>query len=214
MNPVEQACVAQVEQRVIEQMGLQQAGHGVDHVRRVVRLAQQLHRQVGGNRFIIELAAWLHDIGDAKFCQGIERSAERSHDILTQLAVAPAVIEQVVAIVDSISFRKSIDPSRLTLEGKVVQDADRLDALGAIGIVRTIEYGATCGQPFYLPDEDPIESKSGIGHFYQKLFKLRDLLNTEPAKQLALEREQFMRQFVEQFLDEYQAAQTPQANRT
>jgi uncharacterized protein len=204
VSPAEQNCVAQVEQLVIEQMGLQQAGHGIDHVQRVVRLSRQLHSEVGGNRFVIELAAWLHDIGDAKFCQGVERSAERSRELLSKLSVAPVVIEHVATIVDSISFRKSIDRSTLTLEGKIVQDADRLDALGAIGIVRTIEYGAACGQPFYLPHEDPAESKSGIGHFYQKLFKLRELLNTEPAKRLALEREQFMQQFVTQFLSEYQ----------
>ncbi len=77
--------------------------------------------------------------------------------------------------------------------------------MGAIGIVRTIEYGAAFGQPFFLPDEQLETSKSGIGHFYQKLFKLRHLLNTEPAKRIAAQREQFMLQFVEQYLAEHRS---------
>ena len=116
--------------------------------------------------------------------------------------MASEVIEHVASIVDNISFRKGVDAAELSLEGKIVQDADRLDALGAIGIVRTIEYGAAFGQPFFLPGQCLEESKTGIGHFYQKLFKLRGLLNTEAAQQIAIQREQFMREFLRQFLDE------------
>ncbi len=209
MTPAQQALVARVKLVVIEKMGQQQAGHGVDHIERVVRAAQEIQSEVGGNRFIVELAAWLHDIGDAKFCNGIERSAEMSREILAGLAISPAEIEHIAEIVDNISFRKGVDASQLSLEGKIVQDADRLDALGAIGIVRTIEYGAAFGQPFYIPGDPIAESKSGIGHFHQKLFKLRALLNTEPAKRMAAQREQFMQQFVEQYISEYHSAERP-----
>ena len=92
----------------------------------------------------------------------------------------------------------------MSLEGQVVQDADRLDAIGAIGIVRAIEYGSSVGQPFYLPD--PGDTKTGIGHFHDKMFKVKDLLNTDAAREMAEEREAFMRSFLDQFLRENNAS--------
>jgi len=148
------------------------------------------------------LAALLHDIGDAKFHDGVERSGEFSREILNDLQVSPAVVEHVVQIVDNISFRKAVNREDLSLEGKIVQDADRLDALGAIGIVRTIEYGAASGQPFHVSGSQSGQAKTGIGHFHEKLFKLRALLNTEPARRMAGQREDFMRLFLEQFFRE------------
>jgi uncharacterized protein len=190
-------------QRIVSQrMCDQGAGHGMDHVLRVLHNARLIQAEVGGDLAIVEMAALLHDVGDAKFHQGVERSAEFSREILAQLDVVPATIEKVAAIVDRISFRHGIDASQLSHEAKIVQDADRLDALGAIGIVRTAEYGASVGQPFFSPDVDLPESKTGIGHFYQKLFKLRAQLNTEPAKRMAVEREQFMHLFLNQYLKE------------
>jgi uncharacterized protein len=187
---------------VTQRMSSRGAGHGMDHVLRVLRIARLIQTEVGGDLPIIEMAAILHDVGDAKFHQGAERSADYSREILSGLDVASGTIEKVVSIVDKISFRQGIDGSELSHEGQIVQDADRLDALGAIGIVRTIEYGASVGQPFFLPDMDLAESQTGIGHFYQKLFKLRARLNTEPAKRMAKDREQFMHLFVNQFLQE------------
>ena len=97
--------------------------------------------------------------------------------------------------------RQGSSAKELSLEGKIVQDADRLDALGAIGIVRTIEYGATVGQPFHVSDRNDSQ-KTGVGHFHEKLFKLRDLLNTAPARRIAGQRELFMQTFLDQFFDE------------
>lgn len=187
---------------VAQRMQGQQAGHGLDHVQRVVLSARAIQSEVGGCPFIVEIAAWLHDIGDAKFHAGQERSGEFSREILHQFDLPAESIEHVVAIVDGISFRKSSSSSRLTLEGQIVQDADRLDALGAIGIVRTIEYGATRSQPFFDPNSDLLNDPTGVGHFYQKLFKLRELLNTEPARRMSQEREDFMRTFLQQFFQE------------
>ncbi|QDV64369.1 HD domain-containing protein [Crateriforma conspicua] len=197
--------IRQVRGIVIDRMSGQGAGHDADHVLRVWRTARWIQRQTGGDAFVVELAALLHDIGDAKFHQGIERSGVLSKHILATFSVPADVVDQVVHIVDNISFRKAADPNTLSIEAKIVQDADRLDALGAIGIVRTIEYGAVKGQPFHRPGcDDP--SKSGIGHFHEKLFKLRGLLNTEAAKQIAEERETFMRDFLAQFLSECDTA--------
>ncbi|WDQ17266.1 HD domain-containing protein [Rhodopirellula sp. P2] len=197
--------IRRVADIVSQRMADQQAGHGFDHVRRVHRTACDIQKHMGGDRFTIELAALLHDVGDAKFHDGVERSAEFSREILGDLKVDPATIEHVAHIVDNLSFRKHATADELSLEGKVVQDADRLDALGAIGIVRTIEYGATVGQPFHIAGNDPSDlngPKTGAGHFYQKLFRLRDLLHTDPARQIATDREQFMKTFLAQFLSE------------
>jgi uncharacterized protein len=189
--------VEQVEHIVRQRLAGQGAGHGFDHVQRVLRLAREIQAQTGGERLVVELAALLHDLGDAKFNAGEERSGDFAHTILSDLGVAPETISHVAQIVDNLSFRKRAKAAELSLEGKIVQDADRLDALGAIGIVRTIEYGAHIGQPFYHSDGE--SRKTGIAHFHDKLFKLRELMNTDVARHLAVQREQFMRNFLAQF---------------
>ena len=176
----------------------QGAGHGFDHVRRVLHSARRIQTEVGGDLLVIELAAVLHDVGDAKFHGGQELSGKFAGEILSSLGASEELIGQVVLIVDNISFRKRAVAEPLTLEGQVVQDADRLDALGAVGIVRTIEYGAAFNQPFYDPGN--ADRKTGVDHFYDKLFKLKDLMNTDSARRMAEQREQFMRQFLDQFL--------------
>ena len=195
--------VEKVQAIVCRCMSGQQAGHGFDHVLRVLRSARQIQLEVGGEETIVDLAALLHDIGDAKFNDGVEKSAEMAREILGQLEVPQDVIDHVAHIVDNLSYRKGDDAKALSLEGQIVQDADRLDALGAIGIVRTIEYGSSFGQPFHVSDNIDGAQKTGIGHFHDKLFKLRALLNTEPARRVAQEREEFMHQFVNQFLSEW-----------
>ncbi len=192
--------VSQTQEIVRQRMTGQGAGHDFDHVLRVLAAARTIQSEVGGDRTIVELAALLHDVGDAKFHDGVERSAEFSRKILSQLKAPDRVIQHVAHIVDNLSFRKTQTAEALSLEGQVVQDADRLDALGAVGIVRTIEYGAAFGQPFYLPDAG--ERKTGVGHFHEKLFKLKSLMNTDAGRRLASEREAFMRTFLDQFLRE------------
>ncbi|MFG0262429.1 MAG: HD domain-containing protein [Novipirellula sp. JB048] len=203
MSVGEAELVERVGGEVRRRMAGQQAGHGIDHVWRVLRTARQIQREVGGHRLVVELAALLHDVGDAKFHDGQERSGEFSGQILTSFEVDRDVIDHVAAIVDNISFRKGAAAESLTLEGKIVQDADRLDALGAIGIVRTIEYGAAVGQPFYLAENENGAQRTGVAHFAEKLFKLRGLLHTEPARQIAEQRERFMQTFLDQFFDEW-----------
>lgn len=210
MSHDETEITEQVERIVRERLAGQGAGHGIDHVLRVLKLAREIQAEVGGERIIVELAALLHDLGDAKFQNGIERSGEFSRAILSDPDASPEIIERVAQIVDNISFRKGAGAAELSLEGKIVQDADRLDALGAIGIVRTIEYGAVVGQPFYLPDAE--NKRTGVDHFYDKLFKLRDLMNTDAGRRLAADRERFMRTFLDQFLSE--CGETEQRLRT
>ena len=162
-EPVTQRFVDQTEAIVRERMAGQAAGHGMDHVLRVLGSARKIQAEAGGDLQVVELAALLHDVGDAKFHDGVERSAEFAREILGGLGADDELIEHIAHIVDNISFRKGPSAKPLSLEGQVVQDADRLDALGAIGIVRTIEYGAAFGQPFYLADAG--DAKTGVGHF-------------------------------------------------
>jgi len=197
--------VEQTEAIVRERMSGQAAGHGMDHVLRVLASARAIQAEAGGDLVFVELAALLHDVGDAKFHDGVERSAEFARKILGDLAAGDDLIEHVAHIVDNISFRKTETADALSLEGQVVQDADRLDALGAIGIVRTIEYGAApppgvAVQPFYLMDAG--DAKTGIGHFDEKLFKLKSLMNTDAGRRMAEEREAFMQTFLDQFMRE------------
>jgi uncharacterized protein len=178
----------------------QGAGHGFDHTERVLHNARLIQAEAGGDRLIVELAALLHDVGDAKFHQGRERSGEFARDILNAGEADQRCIEAVVHIVENLSFRKTATAQPLSLEGQIVQDADRLDALGAVGIVRTIEYGASIGQPFHVAGDR--EARSGVAHFDEKLFRLRERMNTAAGKRMAAEREAFMRRFLEQFFAE------------
>ena len=205
MTPEQTQIIIKVESIVQARLEHQGAGHGFDHVQRVLKSARLIQSSVGGDLFVIELASLLHDVGDAKFHEGVERSAEFSNQILEQLQIEPDCIAHVAKIVDNISFRKRDQAENLTLEGKIVQDADRLDALGAIGIVRTIEFGAAFDQPFYLPGVT--DQKTGVDHFHDKLFKLRGLMNTTAGKNLAENREHFMRTFLQQYLTEYDATE-------
>lgn len=192
--------VAAVAAEVAGRLANQGAGHGWDHVQRVHRTACEIQEAAGGERLVIELAALLHDVGDAKFHGGHERSGEFTREILGQWDLPRDFCDHVVHIVDNISFRKRASAEPLSLEGRVVQDADRLDALGAVGIVRTIEYGASVGQPFFVAED--AEGPSGVGHFYEKLFKLRELMNTEMGRRIAIRRERIMRQFLAEFYAE------------
>ncbi len=194
----QQRIVDAVRDRVRVRLDGQGAGHGMDHIARVHATACKLVVSEGGDRFVIELAAWLHDVGDAKFNDGEELSGQYSREILAEFEIDESLIGHVVSIVDCISFRKRTPIDQLSHEAKIVQDADRLDALGAVGIVRTIEYGAVKNQPFY---EDDL-SRCGLGHFFEKLFKLHDLMNTEAARREAVEREKIMHQFLDQYCTE------------
>ena len=207
LQPAEQDLVKSTRNIVFERLSAQGAGHGMEHVERVWGLAKRIQASEGGQLLSIELGALLHDVGDAKFHQGQERSGEFAREILGNLQARQDVIESVVQIVDSISFRKDLPASKLTLEAKIVQDADRIDALGAIGIVRAIEFGASRGQPFFLPGDESeatCSHRSTISHFYKKLFKLRKRLNTPFAKAMTHQREKFMNSFLAQYFSEYE----------
>lgn len=177
-----------------------EGGHDWWHVQRVWHNAQLIADHEGGNRLVIDLGALLHDIADAKFHGGDEEEGpRRAMAYLTEQAVDPSVIEAVAHIIRQVSFRKGAAAD--TLELAIIQDADRLDALGAVGIARAFSYGGFKGHPLYDPMSPP-PGKTTINHFYDKLLLLKDRMNTETGKRLATDRHQFMEQYLTQFFRE------------
>jgi len=191
-------------------------GHDWWHVDRVRLLARRLGREEGANLFVVELAALLHDIADWKFHDGDLAAGPREAAAwLEECGAQAAVIGQVCDIVSSISFKGSQVPTPMaTLEGQVVQDADRLDALGAIGIARAFAYGGYKQQEIHNPEiapavHDSFESyrtggSTTINHFHEKLLLLVDRMNTRAARRLAAGRHSYMKSFLERFHREWE----------
>lgn len=193
------------------------SGHDWHHIDRVRRLARRIAAAEGGDPEIAELAALVHDIADWKFHGGDDsvgpREAER---LLREEGAEPVLVEQVVEIVRSISYKGAgVATPMQTLEGRCVQDADRLDAIGAIGIARCFAYGGHAGRLMYDPAVPPVMHATAeqykaakghsLNHFHEKLFLLKDRMNTPTARALAEERHRFMEDFVQRFLAEWAA---------
>jgi uncharacterized protein len=190
-------------------------GHDWHHTDRVRRTALAIAREGGADLVVVELAALLHDVADWKFAGGDHLAGPRAaRRWLEQNGADPSLVAHVEAIVAGLSFKGAGVPTPMaTLEGQIVQDADRLDAIGAIGIARTFAYGGHKGQAIYDPDlppqpHDDFEAYkrgggSTINHFYEKLLLLADRMNTATARRLAAERHRFLEQFLEQFLAEW-----------
>ena len=192
-----------------------EAGHDWFHIERVWKLSKKIAAEEGGNREVVELAALLHDIADPKFHDGDETLALKiSEELMNSLNVSQEVVEQVLFIIKNISFKnRGESPENPPIELQIVQDADRLDAIGAIGIARTFNFGGFKNNLMYHPDIQPqlnmskeeYKKSNGttINHFYEKLLLLKDLMNTETAKKIASERHDFMLKFLDEFYKEW-----------
>lgn len=192
------------------------SGHGSDHLERVNRLARRLAQAEQANLNLTLAAAWLHDVIDDKLMVDPEQAHHDLADQLSELGVSTADQTAIFDIIDHMSFSKSLNGAqKLSLEGQIVQDADRLDAIGAIGIARALYYSGHVGEKIYDPAIAPREHLTkeqyrqqpgtAINHFYEKLFKLADMMNTPAAKALAKRRTDVMRAFVDQFKAEWTA---------
>lgn len=212
----EQEIIEQTAVYVREKMSGEGSGHDWWHVYRVWRNSIHIAINEEADMIVVELAALLHDIADWKFNDGdIKEGPRQAREWLKRLGVDEAVISHVSEIVGGISFKGAgVTTHMRTIEGKVVQDADRLDAIGAIGIARTFAYGGHLNHEIYNPEKKPVmhntfeEYKNGkgsvINHFYEKLLLLKDLMNTETAKRIAMERHSFMEQFLDKFFREWE----------
>ena len=188
------------------------SGHDWFHTLRVFKTATRIAEAEGADIVTVQLAALLHDVDDRKLSPETYKDKANAKRFLSENNVEESRICEICRIIGEISFAENCVPS--TLEGKCVQDADRLDAIGAIGIARAFAYGGNHHRLMYHPDVKPnlnmskeeyVNSKSTtVNHFYEKLFKLTDMMNTETAKAIAREREEYMRGFLAEFLDEWE----------
>jgi len=192
-----------------------EAGHDWFHIERVWKLSKKIAENENIDSEVLQLGALLHDIADPKFHDGDETLALKiSRNFLESQHVSEEIIEKVLFIIQNISFKNRGEaPENLPLELKIVQDADRLDAIGAIGIARTFNFGGFKNNLMFHPEilpklnmsKEEYKKNEGttINHFYEKLLLLKDLMNTESAKKIASERHDFMLKFLEEFSKEW-----------
>lgn len=181
-------------------------GHDWWHVYRVWKLAKHIAVDEQADCFVVELAAILHDIADYKFHGGDhDVGLKVSREWLEKLEVDEEVIVKVLECIAVCSFSKGEQPK--TVEAAIVQDADRLEALGAIGIARAFATGTHFDQILYDPDQPKDEQKTTVGHFYEKLLKLQVQMNTEAGRRIAEARHRYVEEFLERFYDEWEGEQ-------
>ncbi|MCC3863203.1 HD domain-containing protein [Terrisporobacter petrolearius] len=186
------------------------SGHDWFHIKRVYNLATYICENEGGDEFIIKMTSLLHDIDDWKF----SNNNKTTESFLKSISVDEESIYKIMNIITTMSYKGGVINSyQNNLEGKIVQDADRLDAMGAIGIARAFTYGGSKNKLMYDPhikpknfqnlDEVKNLDNHTINHFYEKLLKLKDLINTDTAKQIAEERHRFMEIYLDEFYYEW-----------
>jgi uncharacterized protein len=215
MDAASSELVCRVAEHIKAKFASESSGHDWHHIHRVWKVARQIGAREAVNQEVVELGALVHDIADWKFHDGDDSVGPREAERLLKIEGASAeVIEQVVEIVATISYKGAgVTTDMKSLEGQCVQDADRLDAMGAIGIARCFAYGGHAGRLMYDPEAPPVmhataeayKASKGhsLNHFYEKLFLLKDRMNTETGKAMAEERHRFMEQYVAQFLQEW-----------
>lgn len=209
--------ISKTAEFVRKQLEGEGSGHDWWHIQKVWNMSKQLASNTDQpiDTLVIELAALLHDIADHKFHNGdITVGPKVAREWLASIYVDENVIQHVSEIIKALSFKGAgVATPMNTLEGKIVQDADRLDAIGAVGIARAFAYGGYKSRELYNPEIEPTQHSSfeaykndnghTINHFYEKLFLLKDRMNTQSAKKIAEERHQFMKEYVDRFLNEW-----------
>lgn len=206
--------IARATAYVKEKFENEYSGHDWFHTLRVFRTAMRIAEAEGADVVTVQLAALLHDVDDRKLSPETYAEQKNARSFLAENGVEESVICEICRIISEVSFVGSDSVVPSTLEGKCVQDADRLDAIGAIGIARAFAYGGNHNRLMYHPDiapnpnmskEEYIKSNSTtVNHFYEKLFKLTDMMNTDTAKSIAKERDEYMKAFIAEFLDEWE----------
>src|SRR3989338_1683464 len=187
-------------------------GHDWHHIERVWKMARRIGKEENADMFIVEMAALLHDIADWKF-HGAGANESKAREWLLSMNASSADIEKIIHIIEHISFKGSGEKEKMqSLEGKVVQDADRLDAMGAIGIARAFTFAGHKNIPIFVPGVEVRKNitfdmyketeKSAINHFYEKLLLIKDRMNTPTGKRLAENMHKFMEKYLEQFFKE------------
>ncbi|WP_218056611.1 HD domain-containing protein [Gilliamella sp. wkB112] len=214
MTPSQQQIIQNIQSLVKQKLADDYSGHDMAHIERVVKLTKQiLASEPKANNFIAIASAYLHDVIDEKVVNDVNLAVTQLHEFLKLQPIPTDDMQMIFDIIENMSYRKNLNDKKiLSLEGQIVQDADRLDALGAIGIGRTFYYGGNKHHIMYDPNIPPRtflnetsykQPSTVINHFYEKLFLLKDLMNTPKGKQLAQARHDFLLQFVKLFEDEW-----------
>lgn len=195
-----------------------EGSHDWQHIERVWKMAVHLQKKEGGDRLLVELAALLHDISDHKYNGGnFELGAETAKSVLLSFGASTDLADKVAVLVSKISFKGAqVQDIQGSIELAIVRDADRLDAIGAIGIARAFAFGGSINSPLYVPDMEPTMHRSKeeyllnrshtINHFHEKLFLLKDRMETNSAKDIALHRHAVMKHFIQEFMTEWDMA--------
>lgn len=187
------------------------SGHDYWHTMRVYKNAMKLVENEVCDKQVVMLAALLHDVDDVKLFT--TENDQNARDIMSKCKMAKSTQENVIKVIHAVSFKGNASTTPETIEGKIVQDADRLDAIGAIGIARAFAYGGSRGRSIYDPEVEPLinmnvkeyqqNKRTTINHFYEKLFQLKSMMNTETARKMAEERDQYMHEFIDEFYAEW-----------
>ncbi|UQZ36014.1 phosphohydrolase [Paenibacillus sp. PK3_47] len=206
--------ITEAEAFARSELGQDTTGHDWWHTERVRNTAALIAQMEGADAFICTAAALLHDVADEKLNPSKAEGMRKVHNWLAERIEDEAQLTHIMQIIDTMSFSGGGGEPMATLEGRCVQDADRLDALGAIGIARTMVFSGAKGRPVYDPEIPPRDETlkqeyrdyskgTAVNHFYEKLLKLKDLMNTGYGRRLAEERHDFMVQYLEQFYREW-----------
>lgn len=206
--------IQKTEAFVKQKLGNDASGHDWYHIDRVRKTALYIKKKENnGNELIIELASLLHDIADIKLNSSLEKGQKDLMDFIHSLPLSVEEKNHILAVIESISYNGGHGIAPSSIEAKIAQDADRLDAIGAIGIARTFAYGGKKGSLIYdptIPHREQLteaeyrqNNSTSIHHFYEKLLKLKDLLHTETAKQIARKRHQLLEDFLAEFYKEW-----------
>ena len=190
------------------------SGHDWWHIVRVAEIAKTIAVKEKADLFICEMSALLHDIADEKINATEAEGLKKVRDWLHAIHVDEPGVSAIISIISTISYKGGGQPAMQTLEGQIVQDADRLDAIGAIGIARTFAYAGSKGDLMYHPSISPRDhmtkeeyrngQSTAVNHFYEKLLKLKELMNTDYAKKMAEERHAFMELYLQTFFKEWE----------
>lgn len=208
--------INRIEEYMKKNFNGEPTGHDWWHSFRVWQMAKKIAKKEGGNLFTIELAALLHDIADWKFNNGdLKVGSKKAMELLKKLSVDEKTIKHVSHIIDNVSFKGAGVKNKMkTKEGMIVQDADRLDVIGAMGIARTFAYGGYKKREIYNPNIKLKFHKSfkaykdgkstSINHFYEKMLLIKDRLNTKTGKRIAQKRHRFLENYLKQFFKEWE----------